>query len=86
MKNGKGSNDKDRNKGDKEGRLINEIAADTVTLQDRRYPKPKPILRGVHPKSHGCLKGSFTITPDIPESLRVGLVAAPGKRHMAMVR
>ena len=86
MKNGKGSNDKDRNKGDKEGQLINEIAADTVTLQDRRYPKPKLILRGVHPKSHGCLKGSFTINPDIPESLRVGLFAAPGKRHMAMVR
>ncbi len=69
-----------------EGRLINEIAADTVTLLDRRYPEPKPILRGVHPKSHGCLKGSFIINPDIPEDLRVGLFAEPGKCYKAVVR
>ena len=85
MKNGKhtkGHKDRD----DKEAKLIKEIAADTVTLQDRRFPKPTPILRGVHPKSHGCLKGSFTINQDIPDSLRVGLFAEPGKRHAAVVR
>ena len=71
---------------DQEERLIDEIAADTVQLLDRRYPKPQPILRGVHPKSHGCLKGSFTINPDLPESLQVGLFAEPGKSYQAMVR
>jgi len=86
MKNGQDPNNKDQKKNDKEGQLIDEIAADTVTLQDRRYPKPEPILRGVHPKSHGCLKGTFTINPDIPESLRVGLFAEPGKCHKAVVR
>jgi hypothetical protein len=71
---------------DTEGRLIEEVAADTVSLMDKRYPEPAPILRGVHPKSHGCLKGSFTINPDIPEGLRVGLFAEPGKCHAAVVR
>ncbi|MEA2078801.1 MAG: hypothetical protein U9P00_02910 [Pseudomonadota bacterium] len=82
MKNGEDHKDGD----DKEAKQIKEIAADTVTLQDRRYPKPTPILRGVHPKSHGCLKGCFTINQDIPESLRVGLFVEPGKRHAAVVR
>lgn len=71
---------------DTEGRLIEEVAADTVALLDKRYPEPKPILRGVHPKSHGCLKGSFTINPDIREDLRVGLFSEPGKCHAAVVR
>jgi catalase len=71
---------------DPEQRLIDEIATDTVTLLDRRYPKPTPILRGVHPKSHGCLKGSFTIDPNLPENLRVGLFAEPGKCYQAVVR
>lgn len=71
---------------DTEGRLIDEIAADTVALLDRRYPEPTPILRAVHPKSHGCLKGHFTINPNIPEDLRVGLFAEPGKCHVAVVR
>jgi hypothetical protein len=69
-----------------EERLIDEIAADTVKLLDRRYPKPQPILRGVHPKSHGCLKGTFTINPEIQECHRVGLFAEPGKRYQAVVR
>jgi hypothetical protein len=71
---------------EQEERLIDEIAADTVKLLDRRYPKPEPILRGVHPKSHGCLKGTFTINPDLPEGLRVGLFAEPGKCYPAVVR
>ncbi len=69
-----------------EGRLIEEIAADTVTLQDRRFPKPLPVLRGVHPKSHGCLEGTFTINPDLPDHLRVGLFAEPGRCYGAVVR
>jgi len=72
--------------GHSEKRLIAEIAADTVTLQDRRYPKPKTVLRGVHPKSHGCLKGTVTINPDVPEPLQVGLFADPGKCYKAVVR
>jgi hypothetical protein len=89
VKKAKGPNDKRQKKADKaekERRLIEQVAADTVTLLDRRYPKPAPILRGVHPKSHGCLEGSFTINPKLPKSLRVGLFAEPGKRHKAVVR
>jgi hypothetical protein len=71
---------------DQEEQLIDEVATDTVTLLDRRYPEPNPILRGVHSKSHGCLKGTFTINPDLPENLRVGLFAEPDKCYQAVVR
>ena len=74
------------NIGKTEDQLIDEVATDTVTLLDKRYPNPKPILRGVHAKSHGCLRGNFTINPDIREDLRVGLFSEPGKRYPAVVR
>ena len=92
MKTRKGRDKPNRNKNRGRGRdnnereLITEIAADTVTLLDRRYPKPAPILRGVHPKSHGCVKGSFTINADLPDDLCVGLFSTPGERFDAVVR
>ncbi|MBE0437611.1 MAG: hypothetical protein IBX56_17630 [Methylomicrobium sp.] len=48
-----------------------------------RYPPPKQIHRGVHPKSHGCVKATFTINADIPP---VGLFAEPGKQFDAVIR
>src|SRR5580698_6685869 len=33
----------------------------------------KRMLRDAHPKMIGCLRGEFTILPDLPEGLRVGL-------------
>lgn len=58
----------------------------TVKLLDKRYPPPKQILRGVHPKSHGCVKATFTINPDIDPELQVGLFAGPGKQFDAFIR
>ena len=71
---------------DNEKMLIKEIAEDTLTLLNRRYPEPAAILRGVHPKSHGCLSGSFVINQNIPESFQVGLFSEPGTRYEAVVR
>ena len=68
---------------------INETAALTVKLQNQRYQEPtkeKPILRGVHPKSHGCVKAIFTIDKDIKENLRVGLFSTPRKEYQAWIR
>ena len=44
------------------------------------------LLRGVHPKSHGCVKAEFAVNDDLDESLRVGLFATPGKTFEAWIR
>ncbi|TQV83903.1 catalase family protein [Denitrobaculum tricleocarpae] len=70
-----------------EAREIRELTKLTSKLLDKRYrQKNKKVLRGVHPKSHGCLRAVFEIRQDIPEALRAGLFATPGKRYRAWVR
>ena len=69
---------------DQEADQIAEITDLTVKLLDKRYPPPKQILRGVHPKSHGCVKATFTIDPDIAPEYQVGLFAEPGKQFDAI--
>lgn len=71
---------------DQEVQQIDEITAITVKLLDKRYPLPKKILRGVHPKSHGCVRATFTINPDIAPEFQVGLFAQPGKQFDAFIR
>ncbi|MGZ8159026.1 MAG: hypothetical protein ACXWT1_13520 [Methylobacter sp.] len=71
---------------DLEAKQIAETTELTVKLLDKRYPSPTQILRGVHPKSHGCVKATFTINPDIAPELRVGLFAEPGKQFDAFIR
>ena len=44
------------------------------------------MLRGVHPKSHGCVQASFTVNADVPPALQVGLFAQPGRQFAAVVR
>lgn len=69
---------------------IDETAAIGVSLQDKRAQNDETqhgiLLRGVHPKSHGCLKAEFTINNDIEEKYRVGLFSHPGKVHEAWIR
>ncbi len=65
---------------------ITEIADRTVSLQDNRYPVPDKILRGVHPKSHGCVKAWFQINEELDQSLQVGLFKTPGKKFDAYIR
>ncbi|MCK5831242.1 MAG: catalase family protein [Methylococcales bacterium] len=71
---------------DLEIKKINEISQRTVSLLDNRYPVPDKILRGVHPKSHGCVSASFEINADIDQSLQVGLFKSPGKVFDASIR
>ena len=69
---------------------IDETAALTVELQDKRAQNVAEQggcpLRGVHAKSHGCVKATFEINCDVPEKYRVGLFAEPGKVFEAWVR
>lgn len=70
-----------------EAKQIREIAKMTVQLQEmRRAAQNGEALRGVHPKSHGCLNAVFTVNPKLRKRLQVGLFAEPGKRFKAKVR
>jgi len=85
---------------DLEAEQIAETADLTVKLLDKRYPLkeeqlkflsehyPSSIrtLRGVHPKSHGCVKATFTINADIAPEFQVGLFAEAGKQFDAIIR
>jgi hypothetical protein len=71
---------------EQEGEQIADITKLTVQLLDQRYPEGQRILRGVHPKSHGCVKAIFKINEDIEQDLRVGLFAHKGKNFEAIVR
>lgn len=69
---------------------IEETATLTVRLQNIRAQSDETqqgrSLRGVHAKSHGCVKAEFAICDDIEEKYRVGLFAFPGKVHQAWIR
>lgn len=69
-----------------ENNQIDELEALTRKLLDMRYQPPKRVLRGVHPKSHGCVRAFFDIRHDIAEDMRVGLFATPGRRFNAWIR
>ena len=65
---------------------IAKIAALTIQQLERRYPTPPPILRGVHAKDHGCVKATFKVAENLPENLRVGVLACPGHEYEALIR
>jgi hypothetical protein len=73
-----------------EAREVDETAELTVKLQDKRAEKDEnqngKLLRGVHAKSHGCVKANFVVRRDIEDKHRVGLFAHPGKVHQAWIR
>ena len=72
-----------------ESAQIARIAGQTIELQDKRKDLPEQmgkLLRGVHPKSHGCVDAEFIINADLPEKYRVGLFAKPGKKYYSQIR
>ena len=55
-------------------------------MRSKRFPPQKgKVLRGVHPKSHGCVAADFTVLKYIESRYRVGLFAEP-KTYKAMIR
>lgn len=72
---------------DEEEMWREEITVLTVKLQDKRKAiQNGEVLRGVHPKSHGCLDAEFVVNADIPEDFQVGLFAQPRRRFSAKIR
>jgi hypothetical protein len=65
---------------------IDHVAYLTVQQLDRRYGAAPRVLRGVHPKDHGCVEARFSISPDLAPQLRVGLFREPGRDYRAAIR
>lgn len=45
----------------------------------------EPMRRDAHPKMHGLVKASFTVEPDLPAELAIGLFSQP-KSYQAWIR
>ena len=73
-----------------EAEEIDELSKLATKLQDRRRDNDPSqegmLLRGVHPKSHGCVRAEFTVDEDLAEDRRVGLFATPGRTYEAWIR
>jgi catalase len=54
--------------------------------QVTRMYKDKKMLRQVHTKMHGCVKGTFTVEKNLPKDLKVGIFAGEPKEYHAWVR
>lgn len=65
---------------------IAKIAELTIKQLERRYSNKPPVLRGVHAKGHGCVKAKFKVDDSLPEDLRVGVLASPGREYEAVIR
>jgi catalase len=56
-----------------------------VKLQTDIMKATNPHLRGQHPKTHGCVEATFTVLPNIPSELKVGIFQDP-KSYKALIR
>jgi hypothetical protein len=65
---------------------IDSVAALTVKLLERRYAGAPRVLRGVHPKDHGCVEALFTVAETLAPEYRVGVFQQPGQRFRAAIR
>lgn len=71
---------------EEEPQQIAQIVDLTMEQLRQRYPGNERVRRGVHPKDHGCVMARFTVNPDLPDHLREGVFATPGREYQAWVR
>jgi catalase len=74
-----------------EASKIVDIAKKTMQLQNKRAAvfaeaQDGQKLRGVHPKSHGCVIGDFVINKELDPEFQVGLFSKPGKKYKSLIR
>ena len=69
-----------------EAKRIENIIRLTLEQLKKRYPGERPILRGVHPKDHGCVMAKFRVLDSLPKELRIGVFATPGQEYQAWIR
>jgi hypothetical protein len=70
---------------DGEAEQIERIVELTRAQLSQRYAGGK-VLRGVHPKDHGCVEATFTVVKGLPAKYRVGVFANPGQQFQALIR
>jgi hypothetical protein len=66
-----------------------QIAETTDAMEKllaRRYSGKPRVLRGVHPKDHGCVHATFTVSESLPPEYQVGLFRKPGDTFEAAIR
>lgn len=69
-----------------EAAQIDNIAALTVKQLENRYTGKPRVLRGVHPKDHGCVEAIFTVSEKLDPEYRVGVFKKPGAKFRAAIR
>lgn len=70
----------------KEADQIKNIMGLTIEQLKKRYPGKEPVLRGVHPKDHGCVMAKFKVLDNLAQDLRVGVFSTPGHEYQAWIR
>jgi hypothetical protein len=60
-----------------EQELINKIKASLHKNNEKAFKKYRHGIRDAHAKSHGVLRGTLTVRPDLAEHLRQGIFATP---------
>ena len=65
---------------------IDETTKTMGQLLDRRYAGKPRVLRGVHPKDHGCVEATFTVSDKLPPEYQVGVFRKPGDTFRAAIR
>jgi hypothetical protein len=65
---------------------IEKIVRSTIDQLKKRYPGEDVTRRNVHPKDHGCVTAKFRVSDTLPEELRVGVFAKPGREYQAWIR
>ena len=58
---------------------IENIIHLTMAQMRNRYPGEQRVMRGVHPKDHGCVAASFKVEENLSEEFRVGVFKTPGQ-------
>lgn len=66
--------------------LIERIAQQITDAQNKEYPPgQKPMRRDAHGKHHGVVRAEFTVEPNLPPELAIGIFRAP-RTYKAWIR
>ncbi len=70
-----------------QSREVSKLTTEAQTKRAEHVPEQHgQILRGVHPKSHGCVRATFMVDEHLDPTYQVGLFATPGRTYEAWLR
>ena len=64
----------------------NDSIIETFATYMRRAYRPGEYERGGNTKTHGIVRAEFIVRDDVPERMRRGVFAVPGRTYRAWVR